>query len=220
MIKIWLIRPTPHYTPRIREFLSENIVAIGWPELDSLAGKTKADIKTLLKPHPLNYSPTQLGAATSTVDSFVNEIRIDDIVVVPNNADIYFCRIVSNYYYDQTKASQTEGYPHQRKVDWLTGPIKRDAIPDALRQSLRAPRTLADLTHHAAIILDFIKKSAVIPQANDLSKESNDKEANEDYVEYEYPLRLDIKAVIRIPKNITQEEATRLGDFVRTLYFG
>ena len=135
MIKVWLIRPKPHNKNRIREFLSDGIVAIGWPELKSLTGKTKDDIKAELIPHPLNYSPDQLGAATATVNSFVNEIRVDDIAVVPDGNDIYFCKITSDYYYDQTKASQSEGYPHQRKVEWIKGPVRRDDIPEALRKS-------------------------------------------------------------------------------------
>lgn len=211
MIKVWLIRPKPHNINRIREFLSDNIVAIGWPELNSLAGKTKDEIKTELIPHPLKYSPDQLGAATATVDSFVNEIRIDDIAVVPDGNDIYFCKIISDYYYDQTKASQTEGYPHQRRVEWIKGPVRRDDIPEPLRKSLRAPRTLADLSHHTNIILDFISLPAVNPQITT--------QVNENYVDFDYPIRLDKKAFIRIPKDITKDEAIRLGDFVKTLYF-
>lgn len=212
MIKIWLIRPKPHGINRIREFLNEGIIALGWPELNSLVGKTKDDIKAELIPHPLNYSPDQLGAATATLNSFVNEIRINDIVVVPDGDDIYFCKVISDYYYDQTKASQSEGYPHQKKVEWIKGPIKRTDIPDLLRNSLRAPRTLADLTRHADITLNFIND---LPTPTPQTSE----QADENYVDFDYPIRLDKKAFIRIPKNITQDEAMRLGEFVKTLYF-
>lgn len=209
MEKAWLIRPNPHNIYRMREFMNDNIVAIGWPELLSLAGKASDDIKKALKNTSLNYSPDQLGTATSTVNKFVNEIRIGDIIVVPDESNIYFCKIVSDYYYEPNKMS--EGYPHQRKVEWLQGPIRRDDIPDALRQSLRAPRALADLSHHVKSIQTFL--------GNDDSDQQTNSDNDSEYVTFDYPIRLNKVASIKIPKNITQAEAIRLGDFVKTLYF-
>ncbi len=211
MSKAWLVRPNPHNIYRMREFMDDCIIAIGWPELNSLQGKTKNDIREELKTHPLNYSPDQLGAATSTVNKFVNEMREGDIVVVPDGNNIHFCKITSDYYYEPTKSSQTEGYPHQRNVEWVKGPVRRDDIPEALRQSLRAPRALADLSHHINDILDYIGLPTT-PQQSTV-------ESNEEYAVFEYPVRLNKTATIRIPKNISQTEAARLGDFVKTLFF-
>ena len=210
MEKVWLVRPKPHNIYRMREFLDNNIIAIGWPELGPLTGKSREDIRTDLIPHPLNYSPDQLGAATSTVNKFVNEMRIDDIVVVPDVKNIYFYRITSDYYYDQTKSSQSEGYPHQRKVELIKGPVGRDDIPRALRVSLRAPRALADLSHHIVETLNYINVS---------STQQPTLQADNDYAVFDYPVRLNKTATIKIPKDITQAEAIRLSDFVKTLYF-
>lgn len=211
MSKAWLVRPNPHNLYRMREFINDKIIAIGWPEVGSLEGKTKDDIKRELTNHPLNYSPDQLGAATSTVNKFVNEMRENDIVVVPDGNNIFFCKIKGDYYYDQTKSSRTVGYPHQRKVEWIKGPVRRDDIPEALRQSLRAPRALADLSHHINDILEYIDESSS-PGLAPL-------ETDGDYAVFDYPVRLNKTATIRIPKNITQAEASRLGDFVKTLFF-
>jgi predicted Mrr-cat superfamily restriction endonuclease len=211
MVKAWLVRPKPHNINRIREFLDEKIIAIGWPELSSLIGKTEENIKTELKSHPRNYTPDQLGAAASTVNKFVNEMRINDIVVVPDGSNIYFCKIIGEYYYDPTKSSQSQGYPHQRKVEWIKGPVRRDDIPEALRKSLRAPRTLADLSHHIDSILNFVGIAG-----ND---QQTTTQVGDDYVVFDYPVRLNTTASIKIPKDITQAEAARLGDFVKTLYF-
>jgi len=211
MAKAWLVRPNPHNIYRMREFMDNNIIALGYPELNSLVGKSKDTIKDELNNCPLNYSPDQLGAATSTVTKFVNEMRIDDIVVVPDGNNINFCRITSDYYYEPTKSSQTEGYPHQRKIEWVKGPVRRDDIPEALRQSLRAPRALADLSHHINDIQNYINASAPVVQ--------NTVESIEEYAVFEYPVRLNKTATIRIPKNITQAESARLGDFVKTLFF-
>ncbi|OPX88618.1 MAG: hypothetical protein A4E53_01873 [Pelotomaculum sp. PtaB.Bin104] len=211
MAKAWLLRPMPHNIDRMREFRDNNIIAIGWPEVDSLVGKNKQTIKKLLNQHPLSYSPNELGIAAATVNTFVNDMRIGDVIVVPHGNNIFFCRITSDYFYEPTKASQAEGYPHQRKVEWLKGPVRRDDLFDELRQSLRAPRTLADLSRHLDSILKFINDNPYSP---------NDSiEPNDNFVVFEYPLRLDVVASIRIPKNITQVEAARLGDFVKTLFF-
>lgn len=209
--KAWLLRPLPHNINRMREFRDNDIIAIGWPEIPSLIGMSKNDIKKELKEHPLNYSPNELGIATSTVNNFVNGMRAGDIVVMPNGSDIFFGEITSDYFYDINKSSQKEGYPHQRKVRWMKGPVRRDDLYDELRQSLRAPRTLADLSHHLDSILNFVadENDTVIDPIN----------TNSDFAVFEYPVRLDTEATIRIPKDITQAEAQRLAEFVKTLYF-
>lgn len=212
-MKSWLLRPKPHNIPRMKEFLDQKIIAIGWPEITSLSGKNKIDIQNELSHHPLNYPPQELGIATSTVNSFVNEMRIGDLVVLPNGNDIFFARITSDYFY--TKANVTEGYPHQRQVEWIKGPVRRNEIFDGLRKSLRAPRTLADLSHHTDKISEFIENGLALSTAISENAEIFQK----NLVEFQYPIRLNCVATIRIPKDITPAEASRLGDFVKTLYF-
>lgn len=213
MIKVWLLRPKPHKINRMREFRNDNIIAIGWPKLGSLKDNIEDEIKDKLKNYSSDYSKIQLGIATSTVNKFVNEMRQEDIVVIPDGKDIYFATIKSDYYYDETKSGKDIGYPHQRKVEWIKGPVRRDDIPNELRESLRAPRTLADLSHHLSDILDYIGQSS--------SEETEDKmvEENDDYAVFDYPVRLNKNATIKIPKDITEDEAKRLSNFVKTLFF-
>lgn len=211
MVKAWMLRPKPHDINRMREFIDKSIVAIGWPELASLEGKGKSYLNSELPKHFPNDTIVQIGIAAGTIDRFVNEIRVGDILIVPNDKDIYFCKVTSGYCYDMTKSSDTEGYPHQRKVQWIKGPVRREDIPESVRGSLRAPRTLADLSHHIDDILSYI---------GDEPSKLNDNNTEEDeYLVFDYPIRLDKVATIKIPKDITQNEASRLGDYVKTLYF-
>ena len=212
-MKSWLLRPKPHNIPRMKEFLNQNIIAIGWPEITSFSGKSKKDIQNDLSHHPLNYQPQELGIATSTVNSFVNEMRIGDLVVLPHGNDIFFAKITSDYFY--APANVAEGFPHQRQVEWIKGPVRRNEIFEGLRKSLRAPRALADLSHHTDKISDFIESGIAIPTTTTTTDET----FQENLVEFQYPIRLDTIATIRIPKDITQAEASRLSDFVKTLYF-
>ena len=209
-MKTWLLRPMPHNILRINEFINSNIIAIGWPDISSLQGKTKSEIHEALSHHPLNYDPQELGIATSTVNSFVNEMREGDFVVVPNKNDIYFAKITTDYFYDSTKKDL--GYPHQRTVEWIKGPIRRDKIFDDLKKSLRAPRTIADLSAHTDTLLTFLSNSSSTTLTSVVEEDI--------YATFEYPIRLGLVATIKIPKDITPTEASRLGDFVKTLYFG
>lgn len=206
MVKAWMVRPFPHDIDRLSNFKAENIIAIGWPDVLSLEGKDKNEIKEILKNHPKNYSPRQLGVALATVNIFVNEISTGDIIVIPYEEDIYFAKVLSDYFFETSKVS--EGYPHQRKITFLKGPVSREQLPDDLRNSLRAPRTAADLSHHVRIIENLLDNSNAEPLQTTPS-----------YMEVTYPLRTDLNCSIKIPKNITKEEAQRLAEFVKTLYF-
>ena len=157
-MKTWLLRPMPHNILRINEFINSNIIAIGWPDISSLQGKTKSEIHEALSHHPLNYDP------------------------------------------------------HQRTVEWIKGPIRRDKIFDDLKKSLRAPRTIADLSAHTDTLLTFLSNSSSTTLTSVVEEDI--------YATFEYPIRLGLVATIKIPKDITPTEASRLGDFVKTLYFG
>ena len=209
MTKAWLIRPFPHGNDRLSNFKADNIIAIGWPDAPSFETKDKNDIRDILRSYPKNYSPHELGAAVATVNIFVNEISVEDLIVIPYDDDIYFAKVVSDYFFEDSKID--DGYPHQRKVEFLKGPISRNLLPDELRNSLRAPRTAADLSPHVNSI-----KSIVF---EDNSTPPEPLQSSPDFMEVSYPLRTDLTCSITIPKDITKEEAARLGEFVKTLFF-
>ena len=97
---------------------------------------------------------------------------------------------------------------HIKEIEWLKGPISRSQLPDDLRNSLRAPRTAADLSHHINLIKNFLSDDS--PEAIQSAPA---------FMDISYPLRTDLNCSIKIPKDITKEEAERLGEFVKTLYF-
>ena len=151
----WLLRPNPIQKDRMQTFLSDDMVAIGWPRLPDLTNKDRDDIKNLLlKAYPGKYAPnsTNLGNVATVVDAFCSQFQYGDYVVVPHGDEIYIGKIDGDYYYDESKANDTEGYPHQRKVRWLLGPISRDKIPTDLRSSLRAQMTIVNLKHRQDLI--------------------------------------------------------------------
>lgn len=210
MSKAWLVRPFPNGTNRMEEFKSNHIIAIGWPLIGDLSGKSREEIKSILQGPPYNYTSLELGSAYSNVDILVNQISIGDLVLIPNGDDIYFAKIDSTYRYDQSKDNDNEGYPHQREISFLAGPINRSLLPQELRKSLKVPRAMSDLSKHYDVIKSLSEGNTI----HDSSPENNN-----EFMAVEYPIRPGVVVKLSIPNNITQNEASRLSDFVKTLYF-
>lgn len=210
MSKAWMLRPEPHGHNRISEFLSNNIIAIGWPFIDDLTGKSREEIKNLLAAPPYNYASLKLGNAYGTVDILVNQMEKDDLVLVPNNEDIYFCQIKSSYQYVSALDNDQDGYPHQRKVTWLA-PTKRENLPMDIRSSLKAQQTATNLSKYYDVI-KAIAYGKEIPLHSTANLAVN-------YVSVDYPLRPNEKITITVPQDITKIEAERLGDFIKTIYY-
>lgn len=207
----WLVRPYPHNILRIDEFRQKNIVAIGWPGLGNLAGKSREELKRLLAQPPYSYSDRKLGSAYATIDIFVNQMRAGDLVLVPDGDDIYLGELTSDYRYDQAMDNDTDGYPHQRTVSWLPVNISREDLSRELRISLKAPRTAANLSKHghdkeiAALALGQARRSTGTDAAGTTA--------------VSYPLRPGHTITFSIPNDITRQEAQRLSDYFASLYF-
>lgn len=204
MNNAWLVRPYPHEIKRLDEFKQMNIVAIGWPGIGDLTGKSRSDLKNILSDDPYNLSGLQLGNAYATVDIFVNQMQVNDYILVPDGDDIYFCQISGDYYLDETNNSEEMGFPHQRNVTWLSSTVRKN-LSNPLRSSLKVHRTTADLTKH----YNEIKALAC---GDSYSEDTT-------MVNVTYPLRPDCNIAFSIPANISKTEAKRLSLYFETLYY-
>lgn len=153
--KYWLLRPLPHGTDHLEDFLKDEFIAVGYPVGEDLSDFSFNDMRVILRQHNMEEGIGNLHA-------IVRSMKIGDIVVVPspNKKDIYFAKVKSNYIYDEPVDKNEEGlgYPHQRRVEWLLNKqsILRSELPDELRGSLRYPGAVADLTKHAQLIEQLI----------------------------------------------------------------
>ena len=205
MSNAWLLRPYPHNIKRLDEFKCNNIIAIGWPNIGDLTGKSKEEIKSILSGAPYNLSSIKLGNSYGTVDIFVNRMNIGDLVLIPDDNDIYFCKITSNYYIDNSVDNDKQGYPHQRTITWLSSCLRKDLSMN-LRSSLKTHGTTADLTKH------FDEINALANGKKYITKSIETLKIN-------YPLRKDFNVSFEIPKDINKTEAKRLSQYFETLYF-
>lgn len=207
MYKAWLVRPVIDGKNKIDEFKSDNIIALGWPLVGDLSNKSRSDIKSILQEDPYNLNGLKLGNVYPNLDILVNNMEIGDLVLIPDGDDVYFAKIDSDYIY--TKNNNSAEYPHQRKIIFLNGPISRSTLPNDLRISLKVKRSIADLSQH----YDVIK------QLSEGKRISEPIENNKGFVSIEYPIRPNLSVKINLPEDISQNEANRLGDFIKTIYF-
>lgn len=207
MAKAWLFRPISHGINRIREFLADNIIGINLSGIGNLSGKTREQIKTILSEPPYELTSLELGKAYTTVDMFVNQKNINDLILVPDGDDIHFGIIKSDYFFDSRFDSPNIGYSHQRKVEWLSTKRRTD-LPMNLRKSLKVNRVTADLSEHYEVI-------KALAYGEDLSQNNT----SDTLVSVDYPLRPDFIITVEVPRNISRTESERLGEFIKTLYF-
>ena len=196
MRNAWLIRPVPHGIPRVTEFKEKGIIAVGWPCIGNLKGKSREDLKHLLSLPPYSLTGLALGNAYATIDIFVNQMEVGE--------DIYLGEVTSDYYLDAAVDSNEEGYPHQRTAKWITNTSRKDLSME-LRSSLKVHRTTANLSHHIDEIEALCKGEKLA--------------VTTDYIEVTYPLREDFEVSFKIPKDISKDEAQRLSSYFASLYF-
>lgn len=187
----YLLRPSPGNINRMKEWLKENIVAIGWSNLKEEIKKGNLE--------EINAN----GYTKSTLIGFIKEMEIGDILIIPNGDDIHFAEITSDYYFND-KLLEKEDYNNQRKVKYFNLK-KREDMPMEIRKILKTRHTLARLTKYRDLLDDFLSGKKIIQR---------------EYETIELPIGRDgIKITITMPKDLTRLEAEKLGNTIKTLYF-
>lgn len=157
MLKVWLLRPIPHFNNQMKYFLEHNIVAVGYPVGQELSKHNYDEIRDILVAN-------EMEGGIGNVFKLVHQMNPGDLVVVPdeNSRDVYFARISSDYKYvpelDVYDKQEAKGFPHQRDVEWFFDkkPLLRSDLPEALLKSLRFPGAVAELTKHLPLIAEII----------------------------------------------------------------
>jgi predicted Mrr-cat superfamily restriction endonuclease len=115
MKQIFQLKNRPHGKNRGKLFLDEGFVCIGWPGIGDLSNANREEIRQRLE-EAYGYAGQQLGAYTGAVNSFVNTIQNEDVVLVPDGVIVHV-GIVGPYYYDPAFDNE-EGMCHRRNVLW------------------------------------------------------------------------------------------------------
>ncbi|OEH91582.1 restriction endonuclease [Bacillus solimangrovi] len=168
---VWLVRPLPHGTNHMQDFLKKDIIAVGYPVGKELSKYTYNELRAILKKY--NWEE-----GIGNVNILVHLMVKDDIVLVPddNKKDVYFGKIVSDYMYDSSLDVDQAGlgFPHQRKIEWFFNkkPLLRSELPESIKGSLRYPGTVADITKHNLIIHEILHHESLPEVQTDLRDEA------------------------------------------------
>ena len=127
------VRAFPNLEDHYDDFIKYNVVALGWPDIGDLTGKSKEEIRDLLvKGYKLL------------------SMKKGDIIVVPhNNKTITFLEVTSTYVYDKTFINVHMA--HQVKTKLLKTVSVSD-IPHSFKKSIDTMATLTSLRKYAELI--------------------------------------------------------------------
>lgn len=113
---LWSVK-TGKYGEYEQEMLDGNVIAIGWKNLPDLSKvKDWDELKALYtKCHP-DHTKYQIANRAGQVWSFVNKIKIGDLVAVPlkSQPSIKIAKVTDNYEYDK----DAKIAKHRRKIIW------------------------------------------------------------------------------------------------------
>jgi len=159
----WGIRAQPEHEDRMREFLRDDLVALGWKELGDLRGLDFDGIKEMLRTRYRIRDARELGRQAGALDTFVNRARAGHSALVPSPEDgsVYIAEIAGEYRYVRSK--EKDGYPHQRCVRWLMNKssISRNRLPADVASALRAHQPIFSMPR-----LDFSSVTSAICASN------------------------------------------------------
>jgi predicted Mrr-cat superfamily restriction endonuclease len=166
--KLWVIRPEPNFTNRLDAFIETGMVAIGWPSLGNLGGGLNRDaLATRLTDtyvHYLDEQKSDLAVAAGVLDRFVNQINEGDVILVPNDDDVYLAQVLGPYeYHEELSGNSPEaGYPHWHRVVYLNDaePIcKIKELPLGVRRSIDCRLTVFSIHSAADSMWSFLKQN-------------------------------------------------------------
>jgi hypothetical protein len=162
--RTWVVQRKPHVIDRIKEFISQGIVAIGWPEL-RFRGMSRRKMRSVLEEYHSD-NKRSVTRRLNAIWAFVNEIEPGDLVMVPDGKGVYVGKVASDYFYDATKGSDEEGYSNQRKVEWRRSkPYSKKSFPKSIQRILgwRLP-PVRKLECKASQVMAVVREKSPKPQ--------------------------------------------------------
>ena len=195
----YLLRPKPGGTDRIKEFLERNICAIGWSNIGDIRKIKKSDTdEKLMEDYRIAvlkaYSDWKekqawrIVSSATSINTFVNIMKKEDILIMPVEDTIYFAKITGDYYFEEK--NQQEDYANQRTVSFLKK-VKRENLPEKLKNALKVRYIIANFDDYQTEIEETIGRDEAKVELENFNK-----------MEYEaitYPIRPGVYAKVQIP---------------------
>ena len=156
----YVLRITLGGKSRIDEALAKNEIMIGWSICPGLMNRklSREDLRELLKRefHSEDTDYKAAGQDTGEILRF-RDMKIGDLIVVPQPREFYVAEIAGEPYYDKNKVKEDTSY--RRPVKWLNKakPIPRRIAKAFLQSRMKYQRTCVDATDLLEEILDALR---------------------------------------------------------------
>jgi len=131
----------------VENFLTKNIVSIGWNETGDLSKVENIEkLKELIKKNYPEYKDGQVISSAGQIYRFLFEFKKGDCVMTYNPSErIYWIgEIESDYKFDDKICE----YFHTRKIKWI-GKVQRDDLSTSSKNILGATLTIFDIPKQA-----------------------------------------------------------------------
>lgn len=209
MAKAWIVRATINGKNYAKEFYEKYTIGIGYGKYAAFNGLTKKGIKELLSGEPYKLTGLDLGSVHTSVNNFVNEMAICDIVLIPDGDDIYFVEVQSEYMGTRGEPfSDSNDIENIRKIKPLAIRCRKELSMD-LRKALKLRGDVADITKHYEEVYALAFRLPYEPKEITVDKMIN----------VSFPLRPDVNITFKVPSDMTDDEAMKLSEFFKTIYF-
>ncbi len=144
--QLWMVR-AGEGAFLLDDFISKNIIAIGWNATGDLSTIDKIDkIKSLVSSNYQEYKPGTVNISAGQIYRFIHEFKIGDAVMTysPSERIYWIGEIDSDYLFDKDICK----YNHIRRIKW-TGNIQRDELSTSTKNVLGATLTIFDIPKSA-----------------------------------------------------------------------
>lgn len=205
----WVIRAVVGGRNVANEWHKNSHIGLGTKGLGDLKGLRLEAIHSRVSGRYPAMTKPDISRTVSSLNHFVNGMKENDLVVIPDEATIYFGIIESGYFYKEEEEKEASGLPHQRTIKPMAVMGRKELSVD-LRKALRVQYPVASLRAHTREILALTFGRIYRKEREAVSNKM---------VEVTYPLRRNLNIRFSVPDDITAEEARRLGTFCSSLYF-
>ena len=163
---IWVVRAGGDGQQE-RAVLENDVIAIGWNELSDLSSiKNRDELREYYK-KITKETDNQIAQNVGQIWSFMREIKMGDIVLLPVLSDkgriVAVCKVTGEYQYKEI----TNNVRHIRRVIWLNKGIPIKEFENRARNSLGSSRTVYSLTRSKAVdsIVDTLNRNGITIQS-------------------------------------------------------
>ncbi|CAH1190552.1 hypothetical protein PAECIP111892_00241 [Paenibacillus auburnensis] len=122
-MKLFQMKTSPQGVERIKEFLEDNYLCIGYPGTGDLEQAEREDLRVKLLRSGIN-GEQKLEEAVDYLDLFVHEMQDGDYVLIADGDWVHLGDL-GDYFYDDTQDNEEDGQCHRRGVTWLKSMPRR-----------------------------------------------------------------------------------------------